>query len=117
MNAAAASIRSERLPALEQELRVRGDLTTYQYRLPNGLAVFLTPNPAAPSVSIVHWVKAGSLHETPGITGIAQLFEHMMFRPVARVHGWPSTAWAADSSTGPAGSAGEKNLAGKSWST
>ncbi len=64
-------------------MTLRGDLVAYQYWLANGLTVVLTPNPAAPLVSIYHWVKAGSLHETPGVTGIAHLFEHMMFRPVA----------------------------------
>jgi zinc protease len=71
------------LPALEKTVTVRAGITTYQYRLANGLTVVLTPNPSAPAVSLFHWVKAGSLHETPGITGIAHLFEHMMFRPVA----------------------------------
>jgi zinc protease len=27
------------------------------------------------------WYRVGSLHERRGITGIAHLFEHMMFRP------------------------------------
>lgn len=51
--------------------------------LKNGLTVVLAKNPRAPLVSVYHWVKAGSLHEKPGITGIAHLFEHMMFRPLA----------------------------------
>ncbi|MCA2959965.1 MAG: insulinase family protein [Silvanigrellales bacterium] len=50
--------------------------------LKNGLTVVIAKNPRAPLVSVYHWVKAGSLHEKPGITGIAHLFEHMMFRPL-----------------------------------
>jgi|GEM_PF-2127260 len=51
--------------------------------LPNGLNVIIAKNPRAPLVSVYHWVKAGSLHEKPGTTGMAHLFEHMMFRPLA----------------------------------
>ncbi|WP_413287629.1 M16 family metallopeptidase [Bdellovibrio sp. HCB337] len=58
-------------------------ITANEYQMANGLTVFLTENPKAPDVVVAHWVKAGSLHETPGITGIAHLFEHMMFRPIA----------------------------------
>lgn len=63
--------------------KINNSLITNEYHLPNGLAVFLTENKRAPNVVVGHWVKAGSLHEKPGITGIAHLFEHMMFRPLA----------------------------------
>ncbi|RZA22778.1 MAG: insulinase family protein, partial [Proteobacteria bacterium] len=63
---------------------IQGDLKSYEYTLPNGLTVVLTPNSKAPTTSIYHWVKVGSLNETPGITGIAHLFEHMMFRPLSK---------------------------------
>lgn len=58
-------------------------LSTQEYQLPNGLSVFLSENPKSPNVVVAHWVKAGSLHEAPGSTGVAHLFEHMMFRPLA----------------------------------
>ncbi len=70
-------------PVLKVTHQVTADLKTEEYQLENGLTVFLTPNKKAPNVSIIHWVHAGSLHETPGITGIAHLFEHMMFRPLS----------------------------------
>ena len=63
--------------------KLNDNLTTLEYKLPNGLSVFLTENPKAPNVEVSHWVKAGSLHEKAGITGIAHLFEHMMFRPLS----------------------------------
>ncbi|MBC7530266.1 MAG: insulinase family protein [Oligoflexus sp.] len=66
----------------DKTVAIQGDLKSYQYTLPNGLTVVLTPNHRAPTTSIYHWVKVGSLQETPGITGIAHLFEHMMFRPL-----------------------------------
>ncbi len=68
---------------LLKEVRLRENVTATQYELPNGLTVVLVPNKIAPLTSVYHWVKAGSLHETPGVTGIAHLFEHMMFRPLA----------------------------------
>lgn len=63
---------------------IRQGLVAHEYRLKNGLTVMLVPNTKAPLTSVYHWVKAGSLHETPGITGIAHLFEHMMFRPLKK---------------------------------
>ena len=66
---------------LVRKYDVRADLQAYEYRLKNGLTVLVIPNNKAPLTAVYHWVKAGSLHETPGITGIAHLFEHMMFRP------------------------------------
>ena len=62
--------------------RINSSVTTEEYKLPNGLSVFLTVNRFAPNTVISHWVKVGSLHEKNGITGIAHLFEHMMFRPL-----------------------------------
>ena len=66
---------------LVRKYDVRADLQASEYRLKNGLTVLVIPNNKAPLTAVYHWVKAGSLHETPGITGIAHLFEHMMFRP------------------------------------
>lgn len=74
---------AENIPVLKSTQAVTADLKTEEYVLDNGLTVYLTANPKAPNVSVIHWVNAGSLHETPGITGIAHLFEHMMFRPLA----------------------------------
>lgn len=63
--------------------QINASIVTNEYHLPNGLSVFLTENSKSPNVNVSHWVKAGSLHEKPGSTGIAHLFEHMMFRPLA----------------------------------
>lgn len=59
-------------------------ITATEYKLPNGLTVYLLPNKRAPLTSVYHWVQAGSLHEKKGVTGIAHLFEHMMFRPLKK---------------------------------
>lgn len=52
------------------------------HTLANGLQVLLLPLPTSPVTTMHTWVRAGSRDERPGITGIAHLFEHMMFRPV-----------------------------------
>ncbi len=57
-------------------------LPLYWRVMPNGLSVFLLPLKNSPVTTYHTWVRAGSRDEKPGITGIAHLFEHMMFRPV-----------------------------------
>src|SRR5262249_40051585 len=47
-------------------------------RLDNGLVVITLEDPSTPVVSFQMWVKVGSRDEA-GYTGLAHLFEHMMF--------------------------------------
>jgi zinc protease len=54
-------------------LRVR------MHRLDNGLKIILVRDPAAPVFTYHTWFSVGSRHEREGITGIAHLFEHLMF--------------------------------------
>ncbi len=49
------------------------------YTLPNGLTVILAPDDATPTVAVTMWYHVGSKNETPGRTGFAHLFEHVMF--------------------------------------
>ena len=51
-----------------------------KYKLKNGLEVILHQNDNHPLVSVNLWYKAGSSNERKGKTGIAHLFEHMMFQ-------------------------------------
>lgn len=51
-----------------------------KYKLSNGLEVILHENKNHPLVSVNIWYKAGSSNEPKGKTGIAHLFEHMMFQ-------------------------------------
>jgi zinc protease len=48
--------------------------------LDNGLRLVLSPDPEAPSVDVAVWYDAGSRHDRPGKSGVAHLFEHLMFR-------------------------------------
>lgn len=54
-------------------------LTVRHHRLPNGLDLLLVRDPAAPIFAYQTWFRVGSRHERDGITGIAHLFEHLMF--------------------------------------
>jgi predicted Zn-dependent peptidase len=47
--------------------------------LDNGLRVVVSEDHAVPTVSVSLWVDVGSRHEQPGRTGLAHLFEHLMF--------------------------------------
>jgi zinc protease len=50
------------------------------YKLDNGLRVFLVENHSAPVVTVDVWYNVGSRNERVGRSGFAHLFEHMMFQ-------------------------------------
>lgn len=50
-----------------------------RYRLGNGLTVLLQVDHGAPVFSYQTWFAVGSRHERAGKTGLAHLFEHLMF--------------------------------------
>jgi len=51
-----------------------------RYKLANGLEVILAADKATPSVAFNIWYHVGSGCESPGRSGFAHLFEHMMFQ-------------------------------------
>ena len=51
-----------------------------QFFLENGLRVILQQDKRVPITAVNVWYHAGSKNETPGKTGYAHLFEHMMFQ-------------------------------------
>lgn len=51
----------------------------HRFRLGNGLQLLLLVDKSAPVVSYFTWFRVGSRHEKPGKTGLAHLFEHLMF--------------------------------------
>ena len=59
--------RAQEVPAIEHELE-------------NGMKVLMVPRPGDPNVAAGWVAKVGSVYERPGITGVAHLFEHMMFK-------------------------------------
>jgi zinc protease len=50
-----------------------------RFRLGNGLTVLTLVDRSAPTVSYHTWFRVGSRNERPGKTGLAHLFEHLMF--------------------------------------
>lgn len=53
-----------------------------RFRFNNGLEVLLCEDHSAPVVAYHTWFKVGSRHEREGKTGLAHLFEHLMFNEV-----------------------------------
>ncbi|HXS17130.1 MAG TPA: pitrilysin family protein, partial [Polyangiaceae bacterium] len=60
------------------------------FRMKNGLDVLLLKDKSAPVISFHTWFRVGSRHEKPGKTGLAHLFEHLMFN---EVEGLPAGAF------------------------
>jgi zinc protease len=56
-----------------------GPETVHRWQLANGLTVLVLVDASAPIASYHTWYKVGSRHEKPGKTGLAHLFEHLMF--------------------------------------
>jgi zinc protease len=53
---------------------------TLDTTLPNGLRLLVYVNPRAPTAIHMAWVRAGSIDEVNGRTGVAHVLEHMMFK-------------------------------------
>ena len=57
------------------------ELKVEEHTLSNGMKLLLLPRPGGEPVVAGGWVAhVGSANERPGITGMAHLFEHMMFK-------------------------------------
>jgi zinc protease len=54
-------------------------MLVHRYRLGNGLTILTSVDASAPVVSYHTWFAVGSRHEKTGKTGLAHLFEHLMF--------------------------------------
>ena len=64
---------------LEAEAPAGRGVTARRYRLSNGLGLIAAIDRRAPIVALQTWYRVGSRHERPGATGMAHLFEHLMF--------------------------------------
>ncbi|MCY0920468.1 MULTISPECIES: M16 family metallopeptidase [unclassified Streptomyces] len=64
-----------------------GGLTATEHRLANGLRVVLSEDHLTPVAAVCLWYDVGSRHEVKGRTGLAHLFEHLMFQGSASVPG------------------------------
>jgi zinc protease len=57
-------------------------LTIERFVMQNGLMVLMCEDKSAPVVSVHTWFRVGSRHEHEGKTGLAHLFEHLMFNEI-----------------------------------
>ncbi|WP_214414227.1 M16 family metallopeptidase [Sphaerisporangium fuscum] len=57
----------------------------HRHTLANGLRVVIEEDHDTPAVAVNLWYGVGSRHERPGRTGLAHLFEHLMFQGSANV--------------------------------
>jgi predicted Zn-dependent peptidase len=57
----------------------------FEKRLDNGLRVVVNPDHNVPVVAVNLWYDVGSADEAPDKTGLAHLFEHLMFQGSAHV--------------------------------
>ena len=61
------------------------EVQVHEVVLDNGMTLLLLPRPGDPNISAGWIAKVGSVYERPGITGVAHLFEHMMFKGTATI--------------------------------
>ncbi len=52
----------------------------FETTLPNGLKIIVKQDSRAPTVAHMVWYRAGSIDEVNGVTGVAHVLEHMMFK-------------------------------------
>src|SRR2546428_4461744 len=71
-----------------------------KYKLPNGLTVILSEDHRLPQVAVHIWYHVGAANQTPGRSGFAHLFEHMMFSGSKHVQPSP---WQVLESVGASG--------------
>ncbi|MFI9274749.1 M16 family metallopeptidase [Kitasatospora sp. NPDC052896] len=62
-----------------------GGIAITEHRLANGLRVVLSEDHLTPVAAVCLWYDVGSRHEVQGRTGLAHLFEHLMFQGSASV--------------------------------
>ena len=59
----------------------------HEFRLENGMRVLVKEDHRAPVVVSMVWYGAGSVDEFNGVTGVAHVLEHMMFKGTAKIPG------------------------------
>ncbi len=74
-----------RLDSCGQKVKALGAEISIEKRvLSNGLVVVLVPDQTVPIVSLQLFYRVGSVDEHDGQTGLAHLFEHLMFKGTSR---------------------------------
>ncbi len=66
--------------AKKEVLALTEQIPVYRYIFKNGLKVMIVEDHTSPTFAYQTWYRVGSKDEVPGKTGLAHLFEHMMFK-------------------------------------
>ena len=69
-------------PSLSPDLLA--DLPVSERRLDNGLTALVLPRRGSPVVVVDLYYPVGSFDEPPGLSGLAQFVEHMLFKGTER---------------------------------
>lgn len=64
----------------KEVLPLTGPIQVHRYLYENGLKLLVIEDASSPTFAYQTWFKVGSRNEVPGRTGLAHLFEHMMFK-------------------------------------
>lgn len=94
MSSSGSKLREKRLAELNASATEHGkvthletvafgpSLTVERFRFGNGLELLFCEDHSAPVIAYHTWFRVGSRHEREGKTGLAHLFEHLMFNEV-----------------------------------
>lgn len=72
--------------SVEHQAATSVSYPVHEFTLANGLRVVVSPDHNAPAVAVNLWYDVGSRDEGPGESGLAHLFEHLMFEGSAHTH-------------------------------
>jgi zinc protease len=67
-------------PGEHQIVPLVGTTKVHRFELENGLRLLVVEDHSSPTFAYQTWVRVGSRDEVKGRTGLAHLFEHMMFK-------------------------------------
>jgi predicted Zn-dependent peptidase len=70
---------------IDRQERSVAERPLHEHTLGNGLRVVVCEDRVVPLAAVNLWYGVGSRHERPGLTGLAHLFEHLMFQGSANV--------------------------------
>ena len=94
MSSSGSKLREKRLEELNASATPNGQVTHFEtvafgpaltverFRFGNGLELLFCEDHSAPVIAYHTWFRVGSRHEREGKTGLAHLFEHLMFNEV-----------------------------------
>ncbi len=68
-----------------RRVQILDSLAVSKFTFENGLRLIVLEDDSAPTFAYQTWFDVGSRDEQPGKTGLAHLFEHMMFKGTTRV--------------------------------